>query len=124
MVGRYLRTGGVSTSCYTSYVYSAAALFALLMVGVLGEQPFQAYNAQNVVAILGLALLPTAIGHSLYNYSLGSVKTVTANLFPLMEPILASIFAVPLFHEVPNLIQVAGYALILLAVAIVATNLR
>ncbi len=124
LVGRYLRTSGVSTSCYTSYVYSAAALVALLMVGALGEHTFQSYDAQNIVAILGLALLPTAVGHSLYNYSLGSVKTVTANLFPLMEPILASLFAIPLFHEVPNPIQIAGYALILLAVIFVATNLR
>jgi len=124
LVGRYLRTSGVSTSCYTSYVYSAAALVALLMVGILGEHTFRLYDAQNVVAILGLALLPTAVGHSLYNYSLGSVKTVTANLFSLMEPILASLFAIPLFGEVPNPFQVAGYTLILLAVTIVATNVR
>jgi drug/metabolite transporter (DMT)-like permease len=68
--------------------------------------------------------LPTAIGHSLYNYSLESVKTVTANLFPLMEPVLALLFAIPLFGEVPNPIQVVGYILILVAVIIVARNLR
>ena len=124
LVGRYLRRSGVSTACYTSYVYAAAALVALLLVGVLGEHTFRFYDAQNVVAIFGLALLPTAVGHSLYNYSLGSVKAVTANLFPLMEPVLASIFAVSLFSEVPNPIQIAGYALILLAVGIVATSLR
>jgi drug/metabolite transporter (DMT)-like permease len=123
LAGRYLRTRGVSTACYTSYVYGAAALVALLFVGVLGEHAFPAYNAQNVLAILGLALLPTAVGHSLYNYSLGSVKAVTANLFPLMEPVLASIFAIPLFGEVPNSVQIGGYSLILLAVGIVATNL-
>lgn len=124
LVGRFLRTSGVSTACYTSYVYSAAALVALLMVGALRADTFQWYDTQNVLAILGLALLPTAMGHSLYNYSLGSVKAVTANLFPLMEPILASLFAIPLFGEVPNALQVAGYALILLSVIIVATNLK
>lgn len=124
MVGKYLRTSGVSTACYTSYVYSVAALVALLMVGVLGGAAFRMYDTQNLVAILGLALLPTAVGHSLYNYSLGSVKTVTANLFPLLEPVLASLFAIPLFGEVPNPIQVAGYILILVAVIIVATNRR
>jgi len=124
LVGRYLRKSGVSTACYTSYVYAAAALVALLLVGLLGEHTFRFYDAQNVVAILGLALLPTAVGHSLYNYSLGSVKAVTANLFPLMEPVLASVFAVSLFGEVPNPIQIAGYALILIAVGIVATSLR
>ncbi len=125
LVGRYLRTSGISTSCYTSYVYSAAALVALLMIGALGTDTFRWYNTQTVIATLGLALLPTALGHSLYNYSLGSVKAVTANLFPLLEPIVASIFAIPLFGEIPSAIQVAGYTLILLAVTIVATtNLR
>ncbi len=38
---------------------------------------------------------------------------------------VASIFAVPIFGEIPSAIQVAGYTLILLAVTIVATtNLR
>ncbi len=124
LVGRFLRTSGVSTACYTSYVYSVAALVAFLMVGALGARPFQWYGLQNVIAILGLALLPTTLGHSLYNYSLGSVKAVTANLFPLLEPVVASILAVPLFGEVPSPIQVVGYTIILVAVAIVATDLR
>jgi len=123
IVGRFLRTGGVGTACYTAYVYSSAALVSLLVVGGFGVNTFQPYNTQNVLAILGLALLPTTIGHTLYNYSLGSVKTVTANLFPLLEPVIASLFAVPLFNEVPTPIQIAGYALILAAVAIVVTNL-
>lgn len=124
LIGRFQRTSGVSTACYTSYVYSVAALVAFLMVGTLGARPFQWYGFQNVMAILGLALLPTTLGHTLYNYSLGSVKAVTANLFPLLEPVVASILAVPLFGEVPNPIQVVGYTLILVAVAIVATDLR
>lgn len=124
LVGRRLRTNGVSTACYTSYVYCAAALVALVMVGVLRADTFRIYDTQNLLAIVGLALLPTAVGHSLYNYSLGSVKAVTANLFPLLEPIGASIFAVPLFGEVPTPIQIAGYVLILTAVVLVATGLR
>jgi drug/metabolite transporter (DMT)-like permease len=124
LAGRHLRTGGISTACYTSYVYSTAALVALLMVALLGSNTFHPYNTQNLVAIFVLALVPTALGHSLYNYSLGSVKAVTANLFPLMEPIIASALAVPLFGEVPTVTQIAGYALILVAVVIVATNLK
>ncbi len=124
LVGRHLRTSGVGTACYTAYVYSIAALVALLMVEGLGANTFRPYDAQNIAAILGLALIPTAFGHTLYNYSLGSVKTVTANLFPLLEPIIASMFAVPLFNEIPTPIQIAGYALILAAVVMVVTSLR
>jgi drug/metabolite transporter (DMT)-like permease len=124
LAGRFLRTRGVSTACYTSYAYSTAALVALVMVVSLGTNPIRPYDIQNILAILLLALLPTAVGHSLYNYALGSVRTVTAVLFALMEPILASIFAVPLFGEIPTFVEVLGYCLILIAVTIVATNTR
>jgi drug/metabolite transporter (DMT)-like permease len=89
---------------------------------MLGSNTFRAYDATNAFAILGLALVPTLLGHSLYNYSLGSVKAVTASLFPLLEPILSSAFAVPLFGEIPTLTQLIGYFLILFAVVIVMTS--
>jgi drug/metabolite transporter (DMT)-like permease len=57
----------------------------------------------------------------MYNYSLQSVKAVTANLFPLLEPVLSSSLAVPLFGEIPTIIQLIGYLLILSAVIIVVT---
>jgi len=88
---------------------------------VLGTNTFRPYDMSNTVAILGLALVPTLLGHSLYNYSLGSVKAVTANLFPLLEPVLSSVFAALLFGEIPTFIQLLGYLLILLAVIIVVT---
>jgi len=119
LIGRNLRTSGMSTSCYTSYVYTIAAFVSLAMIGALNAQTFQPYDAQNLLAIIGLGVVPTGLGHTLYNYALGSVKAVTANLFPLMEPIIASILAVILFAEIPTTIQVAGYAMIITAVVIV-----
>ena len=124
LTGRHLRTSGVSTTCYVAYVYSTAALVAFVLVAMFGSNTLQPYDTQNLLAIFGLALIPTTLGHSLYNYSLGSVKAVTANIFPLMEPIIASVLAVPLFNEIPTPTQIAGYALILMAVVIVATSLK
>lgn len=120
LLGRHLRTSGMSTACYTTYVYTVATLASLAMIGILNAPTFRAYDAQNILAIIGLGIVPTALGHTLYNYALGSVKTVTANLFPLMEPIIASLFAIVLFNEIPTLVQNVGYALILVAVGIVA----
>ena len=122
LVGRYLRTDGVSTACYTSYVYATAAIVSLAMVGFSPAQTFKPYDTQTLLAILGLGIVPTLLGHTLYNFALGSVKTVTANIFPLMEPVIASLLAVILFAEIPSLVQSAGYFLILAAVAIVASS--
>ena len=122
LIGRYLRTSGVNTACYTSYVYGTATLVSVAMLAFPDTLPFRAYDLQNLLAILGLGIVPTMLGHTLYNYALGSVKAVRANLFPLIEPIIASLLAVVLFGEVPTIVQDAGYFLILIAVAIVATT--
>jgi len=122
IIGRFLRTHGVNTACYVAYVYSIAAVIALSLAEILRSNTLKTYDATNVFAILGLALVPTLLGHSLYNYSLGSIKTVTANLFPLLEPILASVFAVLLFGEIPTFTQLIGYMLILSAVVIVVST--
>ena len=122
ITGRHLRTHGVSTPCYTAYVYSIATIIAFSLAELLGANTFRTYDMTSTIAIIGLALVPTLLGHSLYNYSLASIKAVTANLFPLLEPILASIFAVPLFGEIPAPVQLLGYLLILSAVAIVVTD--
>jgi drug/metabolite transporter (DMT)-like permease len=119
LIGRYFRARGMSTAGYTAYVYSMATIVALSLAETLGSKTFRTYDTTNIIAILGLALVPTTLGHTLYNYSLGSVKAVTANLFPLLEPILASVFAVLLFGEIPTLTQTVGYMLILFAVVIV-----
>jgi drug/metabolite transporter (DMT)-like permease len=122
MLGRSIRTQGVSTACYTAYVYSTAAIVGFSLAEMFGSNMFRTYDTTNLVAILGLAIVPTMLGHSLYNYSLGAVKTVTANLFPLLEPIIASVFAVFLFGEIPTITQLFGYLLILTAVAVVVTS--
>jgi drug/metabolite transporter (DMT)-like permease len=122
LVGRHLRTGGLNTACYTSYVYATATIASLAMVGFSPAQTFKPYDTQTLLAILGLGIFPTLLGHTLYNYALGSVKTVTANLFPVMEPIIASLLAVILFAEIPTIVQSAGYFLILVSVAIVASS--
>ena len=124
LAGRYLRTRSVSTACYTSYVYSVATIVSLGLAEVLGAHTFRGYDTANILAIVGLAIVPTTLGHSLYNYSLKSVKAVSANLFPLLEPIIASLLAVPLFGEVPSPIQIAGYFLILASVVIVVASFR
>jgi len=124
IAGRRLRSGGMSTTMYVSSVYSVAAVVALGISLTFQAEIFRPYDVQNLAAIFGLAVVPTMFGHTLYNHALGSVKTVTANIFPLMEPIIASLLAVVFFAEIPEPIQVTGYSLILAGVIVVATSFK
>jgi len=78
IIGRFLRTSGITTTCYISYVYSVAAVLSFMMAQAFGASTFGTYDTSDIVAIIALAIIPTLVGHSLYNYALNSVKIVTA----------------------------------------------
>lgn len=116
LIGRKMRQR-MRNLPYISIVYSVAAVSTLAVALSIGEEMHLNYSPVQLLAILGLALVPTVTGHGLYNYALGRVKAITANLFPLLEPFLASIFAFLLFREAPTSLQFLGYAFIVLGVA-------
>jgi drug/metabolite transporter (DMT)-like permease len=71
-------------------------------------------NVQAALALLGLGLIPTALGHSLYFSSLSRLRAYEAASLALLEPVGATLLATAIFGEVPAPLFVAGGALILL----------
>ena len=69
-----------------------------------------------VIVLLALGLIPTALGHSLYVASVKSLKPYETATMALLEPISASILALILFSEIPSVISIFGSALIAIAI--------
>jgi drug/metabolite transporter (DMT)-like permease len=113
LIGRRVR-GSVSLVPYIWLTYGSAALFLALLCLLSGTSvsglPTSAYIWMTL-----LALLPQLIGHSSYNYALGYLSAAYVSLTSLGEPIGSTILALILFGERPNVLQLAGAALILLA---------
>lgn len=114
IIGRSLRTR-LSLLAYIWLAYGAAAimLFAAALVsgtGVAGFTP-AAY-----LCILGLALGPQLLGHTLLNWSVRQVSATFVALSILGEPVGSALLAFFLFGESVDWIQGAAFALILLGI--------
>jgi DME family drug/metabolite transporter len=70
----------------------------------------------------GLGLLPTAIAYLIYTYGLNQVEASRASILTTVEPVVASIIGIIVFHESFGFYQAIGMALILSAVVIVQTH--
>jgi drug/metabolite transporter (DMT)-like permease len=67
----------------------------------------------SVLALLGLALFPTLIGHTSINYGVRHLNPLTVSFFTLAEPIIASLTAALILSEIPPLREFPSYALFL-----------
>lgn len=111
LIGRVQR-GHLSTTVYTFLTYSACLLALLVLDGVTGT-PVHGYGGQNLLIGLGLAVLCTLLGHSLFSWCLKYLSPAYTASAKLLEPVFAALLGVPLFGELPGPLRIAGGVLIL-----------
>lgn len=87
---------------------------ALLFLGAaVAGQPLMGYAPRTYAVFFLLALVPTAIGHTLLNWALRYMKAYEVNIAVLGEPLGATLLALLLFGERPPLHVLLGGALVL-----------
>jgi len=115
-IGRIVRPK-MSVFPYIFTVYSTAAV--TLGVILLFKGDFAAsYPSTNYLFFLLLAIGPTLIGHSLYNFILKHIKAHKVSLSIVGEPVLASIWAIFIFSEYPTIGTIIGGIIILSALVL------
>ncbi len=73
-----------------------------------------------ILFLLGLGILPTALGHTFYYSSLSNLKSFETATLALLEPIGATLLGVALFGEIPAALFVLGAFLVLSGIVAVA----
>jgi drug/metabolite transporter (DMT)-like permease len=116
-IGRQLRAR-IDNLGYIFPVYSIAALTLIIISLGYGENLHQ-YPLRTWLIFLLLALIPTLVGHSLYNWLLKFVPAHIVATTILGEPIGATILAIFFFSQIPGWCTVAGGAMILSGIFIV-----
>ncbi|MBN2470018.1 MAG: DMT family transporter [Anaerolineae bacterium] len=116
ILGRHLRAT-LNVLTYIWLVYGTAAVVLLGMVALAG-QSLTGYTPVTYLWILLLALIPQLLGHSAFNYALGTLPAAFVSLVSLGEPVGSAILAFLLLGELPAPLQIAGALLILFAVAL------
>jgi len=114
LIGRMLRPR-LGVTQYTFLVYSSAAAI-LTLVCLLSGTPLGGFPAVNFLIFAGLAIFPTLLGHSVFNWALRYVPPTFISIAVLGEPVLATIFALFLFAEVPPASTLAGGAIVIAAI--------
>ena len=95
------------------------------IVGVLGISATNKIltlptEAEIILPLVGLGILPTAAAHTLYFSSLLNLKSFETATMALLEPMGATVLGIILFQEIPAPMFVFGAVLILLGIFFIA----
>lgn len=106
MFGQMVRKR-LSLVTYTFIIYSISAVVLLGYVLIVDE-PLFPYLTSDWIYFILLAIFPTLLGHSLFNWSLKWLNASTISMAILFEPVGASILAYFLLEENIMWTQVLG----------------
>ena len=101
---------------YVQIIYLWGGLLTLpfaIAAGDVGR--INSPGAGSMLALLGLAFIPTLIGHTAGNYGVRFFLPLTVSFFTLLEPIVATFAAAFILNEVPSIREFPAYLLFLSA---------
>jgi drug/metabolite transporter (DMT)-like permease len=122
VIGRRMRTR-MPLLPYVASVYGVAFL-AILAIAIIAGKGIAPGTNKDIAIYLALALGPSCFGHTVYNHAMKHVSATMVSTAIIAEPVGASMLAAIFLNEVPTALIVAGGALILCGIALVARNPR
>lgn len=111
LVGRHLRKK-LSLGVYVFLVYGISAVF-LFIYNLIVQTPLLGYNQTSWFYLVLLALLPTIIGHTSFNWALKYLHASAVSVSVLGEPVGATLLAWLILEEKPPVFTLIGGAFIL-----------
>ncbi|MDM5228740.1 DMT family transporter [Cytobacillus sp. NJ13] len=102
----------LSLVTYTFVVYSISTITLLFYVLIV-EEPLLPYGTGDWVYFILLALVPTLLGHTLFNWSIKWLSTSTISMAILFEPVGAAVLAYYLLHESILWTQILGGTIVI-----------
>ncbi|NSL52452.1 DMT family transporter [Calidifontibacillus erzurumensis] len=88
----------LSLYTYTFIVYSISSITLIIYDLILGYS-FFSYPMKDWIVFLLLAIIPTLLGHTLFNWAIKWLSTSTISMTILFEPVGASILAYFILNE-------------------------
>jgi len=110
LIGRRLRSG-VSLPAYTFVTYGSSSL-VLVLASLASRTPFHPYPTTDWLLFLGLAVVCTILGHTVFNWVLRYVQASVIAVSVMGEPLGAIVWASIFLKEYPTTRQAVGAAFI------------
>ncbi|MCT4585639.1 MAG: DMT family transporter [Peptostreptococcaceae bacterium] len=114
IIGRSVRRY-LNVNTYTFLVYSFCAI-TLIILDIIFKVPFKVSSNREYMIFLGLAVVCTLLGHSVFNFALEHVKATFVSTALLAEPIFASVMAIIFFKEMPKVTILIGGFMVLFGI--------
>ncbi len=116
--GRRLRQR-VALVTYAFCVYAAAAMVLLIMAAFTGAK-LVGLRPRDYAMLILLGIVPSHLGHTLYNYLLRYLDAKVIAVSTLGEPLLSSLLAYAILGESPGAAMFLGAPLVLLGIYLTA----
>jgi drug/metabolite transporter (DMT)-like permease len=104
-----------------TYVWIAATTTAvgLLIINLVLHYPLSGYSLRTWLIFLASALISQTLGYLAMSYALGHLPASIVSPTMIGQPVLTTILAIPLLHEIPAGWQVAGGIIVLIGILLV-----
>ena len=102
------------------FIYLIASIIISPSIFISDNIEILLNNQILIIILFALGILPTAIGHTLFYSSLKGLKPHETSILGLLEPLGASVLAVILFREYPDIFIYIGGILIAFSIILMA----
>ena len=116
MIGASVRSR-ISNSTYTFVAYGCAVL-TVLVISLISGTPLTGYGANNWLTALGMAVLCTLMGHSVFTWGLKYLPPAYISTVKLLDPVFSALWGLLLFQEKPTLQVILGGVIVIAGVFI------
>lgn len=100
---------------YVTPLYAVSSILLLIGVLISGDQ-LAPFRASTWAYLAALAIVPTIIGHTMFNWAIKYVRPTAISVAFLGEPVVASVLALIFFSQRPPLATFIGGAFVLAGV--------
>lgn len=111
LIGRKQRDH-LSTTVYTFVTYSACFI-TLIIFDFISHTPIYGYGINEIILGLLLGISCTLLGHSVFSWCLKYLSPSYVSSAKLLEPVFASILAVLIYGEIPQVSQIIGSIIVI-----------
>jgi drug/metabolite transporter (DMT)-like permease len=115
------RWSGTRSATDIAFWQNGLAALVLLPLALVGGESVSSLGAREIMLLLVLGLVCTALAQTLFIRGLAVVTAHTASVIAALEPVYGIVLALAFLHEVPGARTIAGGVLII-AAAVIATH--
>jgi drug/metabolite transporter (DMT)-like permease len=101
------------------WINGASASVWTFFITLILKYPLVGFPRQTWVVFVSAAIITQLIGYMAISFSLGNLPASVVSPTLNLQPVATIILAIPLLHELPNLIQILGCLLALCGVYLI-----